>query len=1673
MSKITIRGAREHNLDNVDLSLPNSKLICFTGVSGSGKSSLAFDTIYAEGQRRYVESLSSYARQFLGQLPKPDVDQIFGLSPAISISQKTGAQNTRSTVGTVTEIADFLRVLYARVGTGYCPTCGRKIEAQTRLQILEHIKVVPEDVKITFLAPLARNQKGRCVEFLNSMRRNGYRRARIDGRFVSLDHEIELDRQARHSIDVVIDRVVQSDANYRRVTDAVDTALRLGRGRMIIILDQRDENDTSETQFKERNDALFDFDSDDPNFDPVDFNEGVSSGNKNNELYFSSDYACSHCGVSYERPSPQMFSFNNPQGMCPYCQGMGYSYTFDPDLLIPDKSRSFQQGCVVPIGKWQDLSSWKQHIYLGIATAIAEKHGLEPSDVLETAWDELDENVRRDWLWGVGNIPVSYSWKTAGNEHKWNGRFEGLIPKMEKQYHETTNRAQLEIMERFMATIPCSFCHGMRLNEQARAVRLETTSKAHIFAAKRELSLPEVAQLSITDAMEFFSGLKLTDSGQIIARELLKEINSRLGFLADVGLSYLCLGRPAPTLSGGEMQRIRLAGQIGGGLVGALYVLDEPSIGLHPRDNDRLISTLTKLRDLGNSIILVEHDEDAMLAADYLVDFGPGPGSRGGRVVASGTVAETLAAEPEESSTIRFLVGKDKIETPRERRKLDGPQLVVRGARHHNLKNIDVHIPLGGVVCITGVSGSGKSSLVNDILREALGRELNHAIGYPGEHDRIDGVEHLKKLISIDQTPIGRTPRSNPATYIKLFDDIRKLYSETPEARAKGFAPGRFSFNVPGGRCEACEGNGAIKVEMDFLADVWATCSVCGGARFNQDTRAVKFKGLSIDQVLDLEVEMALEIFENIPRIREKLETLRDVGLGYMKLGQPSPTLSGGEAQRVKLAKELAKKSYGKTIYLLDEPTTGLHFADIKTLLNVLHNFADLGNSVLIVEHNLDVIKTADWVIDLGPEGGEAGGRIVAQGTPEDIANCPESHTGRALKEYLERDRAKILDKLIEREHERQGAESRDASDDAIIIRGAREHNLQNVSLAIPRNKLTVCCGPSGSGKSSLAIDVAYAEGRRRYVESLSSYARQFIGQIQKPDVDQMIGISPAIAIEQKTTSRSTRSTVGTITEILDYLRVVFARLGTPYCPDCDLPVGAQSIDEIVARVMRVGGQDDCKLMIMAPITPESGESYARLWERLKAQGFARARVNGRVFTLDEPPELAPKSVYVIEAVVDRVQIKAAMDAKERKKLRGRVASSVETALEWGNKEVRIAIVDETRDERSWETKTLSQKLSCERCGRAFEALTPRHFSFNSPLGRCPQCEGRGVQVGFSSRSLIRDPKLSLLEGAISLWSDFESPTTLATMRALARGVGLPLDTPFERLDSRFRRIVLNGAGERWFDVLQRDLEIARTAKTPAERGAQLEASTNAKDPGNNVAYRFQYKGLYPSLEEAGRLAPVYRRRLEIQEDDCECSSCLGSRLRDDVAAVRFHSLTLDQICRTPLDELTYFFESLELNELEREVAGDLISEIVARLRFLVDVGVEYLTLSRSASTLSGGEAQRIRLASQIGSGLVGVLYVLDEPTIGLHPRDNNRLISAMKKLRDLGNTLLVVEHDQDVIESADFLVDFGPKAGAQGGLIVATGAPDEVRHNEASVTGAYLSGRESIPIPVNRRIMP
>jgi excinuclease ABC subunit A len=1633
LSDIVIRGAREHNLRDVDLTLPRNQLICLTGVSGSGKSSLAFDTLYAEGQRRYVESLSSFARHFLGQMPKPDVDFISGLSPSISISQKSTGHNPRSTVGTVTEIYDYLRVLFARVSQGFCPKCRQPITAQTREQIIARILQLASGTKFNILAPLIRAQKGEYKDLFVDLLKQGFVRARVDGTIVSLADAPKLDRQMRHDIEVVVDRLQMRGEVRSRLAEAVEVALKLGGGNLIVALEDAAVAPTIEMVPDPEAGAA------DPDGPPAD-SDGSENGQpkqrrargaaRPGDLLFSADYACLKCGLSFEPPSPQLFSFNSPQGMCSHCDGLGDMFSFDPELLIPDQLKSFKDGAIESIGKWKDLGRWKRHIYQGVADTIERAKDLDQGTMLETLWENLDPELQRIWLHGAGDTHVTYTWRGGNKPMKYGGKWDGVIPELLSKYRQSKSRMHQRMLEKFMHTAECPHCHGERLNPQARAARI-TTSCETFAPEARSLTLPEVCDLSIRDAQQFFGGLELDKTGQQIAGEVLKEIRGRLGFLMNVGLDYLSLSRTAPTLSGGESQRIRLAGQIGSGLVGVLYILDEPSIGLHPRDNDRLLETLHRLRDMGNTVVVVEHDEDTMWAADHLIDFGPGPGVRGGHVVATGPATEVVK-EPK-SVTGAFLSGAQKIAIPTQRHAPGDAWLKVIGATQNNLKNITAEIPLGCFVCVTGVSGSGKSSLVNDILVEALHRDLNQGNGDPGAFEKIEGLAHLDKLIAIDQSPIGRTPRSNPGTYIKVFDDIRDLYSQMPEAKRRGYKQGRFSFNVAGGRCEACEGNGATKLEMDFLADVWVTCPVCEGKRFNRETLQVKFKEKSIADVLEMDIQQALELFENVPHIRHKLQTLHDVGLDYLKIGQPSPTLSGGEAQRIKLAKELVKKSTGKTLYLLDEPTTGLHFADIKLLLDVLHNFVAAGNTVLVVEHNLDVIKTADWIIDLGPEGGAAGGEIITVGTPEQIAANPKSHTGCSLAPVLAGTQHG-LNRKHAADHARQ--EKRAVAQgyaDHISVQGAKQHNLKNVNATIARDKMTVFCGPSGSGKSSLAMDTIYAEGQRRYVESLSSYARQFVAQMQKPAVDHIEGLSPAIAIEQKNLGHSPRSTVGTVTEIYDYFRILMARLGTPHCPACNIAIGTQTGDQITDKILEE--PPGTKLYLMAPLAADVGQLYTTLWDEVRAAGYARVRIDGTTYSLDKPPDIDRRRKHDVEVVVDRIVVKP--------EYRSRIADSVEAALSLGRGVLHVAYQQDDAPEPKWRRVAHSQHLACHSCGRSFEPLTPHSFSFNSPLGWCPACEGLGTQTGANPAALLRDPKLTLAEGAVALWPDLAQPLAKAMLEAFCKETGVPLDVPYEQLNSRQRRTLLYGTGDAWFSV------------------------TAASDV---PAMRFQFKGLYPALEEASRLSPSLRNRLEQFVGEVDCHTCGGSRLRDDAGAARFRDLTIDDLTRLPLGDLQRVSHDWKLTARERKIAGEVLREIDNRVQFLNDVGLEYLALGRGAATLSNGEAQRIRLASQLGSGLCGVLYVLDEPTIGLHPRDNTRLLKALHKLRDLGNTLIVVEHDREVIENCDHVLDFGPQAGRHGGQVVADATPDKLGRKRGSVTGPYLTGRKAITIPANRR---
>ena len=1597
---IVVRGAREHNLRDVTVGLPRGRLVCLSGVSGSGKSSLAFDTLYAEGQRRYVESLSTFARQFLGQLPRPDVDAVTGLSPSISIAQKSAGTNPRSTVATMTEIHDFLRVLYARVGTAHCPECDAVLEAQPRDQIVERILAARNGEQVMILAPLVKEAKGEHRDLFTDLVRQGFTRARVDGKVCRVEDPPPLEKLLKHTIDVVVDRLTPAEATRSRVAEAVELALRTGGGQVIVARD----------------------------------------GDEPDDLILSSKYACVTCGVSYSTPEPQLFSFNSPQGACPTCDGLGDIYGIDPEKLITAADKSVKKGCMGVLGTFRDMPRWLRRLLNGVAAHAEKKRKWPAGTLLDTPWQDLSPLQKKIWLNGTGVEEIAIAWKRGRAERGAKTKFEGILAMLANRWRNAKSGIMRRMLEKLMSITPCHDCAGARLSRQARAVRI--TSRAAGARPRKsrrgppaeqgvhpsELSLDRLCALPIADARAFLSDLALDDTQAVIATELLKEIRSRLEFLDQVGLGYLALDRKAPTLSGGESQRIRLAAQIGSGLSGVLYVLDEPSIGLHARDNVKLLGALEQLRDKGNTVVVVEHDEDTIRAADWVVDFGPGPGKRGGEVVAEGTPDDVAASD--RSITGAFLAGRDAIDVPATRRKPTGKSLTLAGVRHNNLKGVDVEIPLGLFVCVTGVSGSGKSSLVGDVLEPELRRLLGSEAAIPGAFDAIRGADALDKVIVIDQSPIGRTPRSNPATYVKVWDDIRNLFTMLPEAKKRGWKAGRFSFNVAGGRCEACEGNGSTRLDMDFLADVWVTCEVCGGARFAKDTLEVRWKGKNVAELLNMEIGEARELFADAPDISRKLETLCDVGLDYLHLGQPSPTLSGGEAQRVKLSRELAKRSTGKTLYILDEPTTGLHMADVRQLITVLERLVDAGNTVLVVEHNLDVVKRADWVIDLGPEGGAGGGEIVAEGTPEQVAKVKESHTGQALVPVLEAAKARGDKKRPRRE--KAGAahtktailakvaeKSRDPGPPAIMIRGAAQHNLKQVDADIPRGAMTVCCGPSGSGKTSLAFDTLYAEGQRRYVESLSPYARQFVGQVPKPVFERIEGLSPAVAIEQRATGSTPRSTVGTLTEMYDYFRVLAARLGAMHCPDCSTPVGAQSVDQTVERLLE--HEPGTRLLLLAPTELRVGQTPESLFASLRAAGYVRVRIDGKTAHLDEKPTLDRKRKSRIEIVIDRV---AANPAE-----RSRLAQSVEAAFDAGGGTMLVARAIEGRDEPDWPVEVHSRKLACPSCGRGFKPLEPRQFSFNSPLGWCESCDGLGTRTGVEHASLVGDPSKSLAGGALDLWPSLAAPVGRVMLDALCKATGLPSNMPLADLSGIQQRVLFEGTGDKWIEA---------------------------------KGFAFQFKGLEAACEEAARLVTGLRSKVDAVMGEVPCSECGGSRLADVASAVTLWGRTLDVWCRMPLGRLQQELTAVSISDADKKIAGDLLRELQARVNFLVDVGLEYLDMARPAGSLSGGELQRIRLAAQVGSGLTGVLYVLDEPTIGLHPRDTHKLIRALGKLRDLGNTLVVVEHDRDVVNAADHALDFGPGSGREGGRIVAHATPVKLETTKQSVTGPYLRTRRA-----------
>ena len=1494
---IDIRGAREHNLRNIDIKLPKDNLIVFTGVSGSGKSSLAFDTVYAEGQRRYIESLSAYARQFLGQLEKPDVDFIGGLSPSISIDQKSGGNNPRSTVATITEIYDYLRVLFARVGTPHCLECGAPVGAQTAMAIIDQIVDLPQQARILILAPIVSGRRGEYREHLEDALKAGFVRARIDGQIYDLPAEIQLDRNQRHNIEIVVDRIVVKPDIRSRVAEAVETALRMGEGRLIVNIVKGEQGEE--------------------------------------DLLFGVDYTCVHCNISYEPPAPRNFSFNSPAGMCPTCKGLGTSTKMDPNLVVPDPTQSIWEGAIVFWGQLNTLQT--RHC----AESLAAHFGFS----LDTPWEQLSEEHQHAILYGTGKEQIPFVYRSRRNRrYEYQAAFEGVIPPEERKYFQASSELVKRYYGKYMVSGTCLDCNGTRLKPEVKAVTIN------------DKSILDVVEMAVGDCFKFFEKLELPEREAFIATDLLKEIQGRLWFLMNVGLHYLTLDRTAPTLSGGESQRIRLASQIGAGLRGVVYVLDEPSIGLHPRDNQHLLTTLKHLRDQGNTVIVVEHDEDTMWAGDMIVDFGPGPGIKGGEIAAIGTPQEI--AKDSTSLTAQYLRGEQQIDIPTERRATSNQWIEVCGARHNNLKNVDVRVPLGVFTCVTGVSGSGKSSLINDILYEALARDLMKAHAQPGEYDLIRAIateeksstdqtqcvssspidEIIDKVIDIDQSPIGRTPRSNPATYTKVFDQIRALYAEMTDAKLRGYKPGRFSFNVKGGRCEACEGNGSKRIEMHFIADVWVKCNICQGKRYNDETLQVEYRGANISDVLNMDVQEALKHFANVPKVAKILQTLHDVGLDYIKLGQPAPTLSGGEAQRIKLARELAKRSTGKTLYILDEPTTGLHFDDVKKLLEVLHQLVDVGNTVTVIEHNLEVVKTADYLIDLGPEGGEEGGYVVATGTPEEVAAVEESYTGIALQPVLEPRRleAPAVDGIQDATHStphilQEPTTSYELANDNegeyISVHGAHEHNLKHVNVDIPHRKFTTFTGVSGSGKSSLALDTIYAEGQRRYVESLSAYARQFLGQLEKPKVEKIEGLSPAIAIEQKAPSKNPRSTVGTVTEIYDYLRVLYARIGTAHCTQCGSEISVQSVQQIVDKIVALAS--GARLYVLSPLVLRPNEDYPDAFQRLQRDGYARVEIDGEVHPIDRAPKIGKSIRHDVKIVVDRL----ALEPDER----GRLAEAVETATQQSGGTVAVGVINAGKRAGGRSEIThhvFSEHFACVPCGLSFPELTPRHFSFNSSIGQCPACEGIGT-------------------------------------------IGHQLHT---------------------------------------------------------------------------------------------CQECEGTRIQPLARGVTLGGETIAELTAMPIGRTADFFGHLDLLTHQMEIGGTLLKEIQQRLRFLVDIGLHYLTLDRPAPSLSGGEMQRIRLASQLGSGLTGVTYILDEPSIGLHQRDQERLLNALKGLRDLGNSVLVVEHDLETMLASDHILDFGPRAGKFGGEIVAAGSPTEIQQSEKSLTGGYLTGKLKIEVPPQRR---
>ena len=1416
---IVVRGARQNNLKGFDLRLPVNRFTAVTGVSGSGKSSLAFQTLYAEGQRRYAETFSPYIRQFLDRMDKPQVDAIEAIPPAIAIDQTNPVRTSRSTVGTMTEINDYLKLLWAREAVLHCRGCGRPVVRDTAESIFARLADVAggRSVLITFAVEVPRSLGREMVA--EALAKQGFGRVLVGGTVVKLAEEPRALEEGKTAT-VVYDRTRFSPSRRARIIESLEGALHFGRGKVGVVV------------------------------------EGARA------LRFSSALHCPECDIAYDDPVPNLFSFNSPIGACPTCRGFGRTIEIDPALVVPNPSLSIKQDTIKPwVGK-----AFRQGYRDTVA--FCRRHGI----AVDVPWRKLSDEQRR------------MIWEGADDFYGVKGLFDWLETKTYKMHVRV-------YLSKFRAYSTCRTCGGRRLNDTALLYRLDGQS------------LSDVWVMPIERSLDFFSALMRTRVDDEATALLLGEVRSRLEYLVDVGLGYLTLDRQSRTLSGGEVERVGLTTALGSRLVNALYVLDEPSIGLHPRDVGRLVGVLRRITDAGNTVVVVEHDAGVIRAADNVVDLGPGPGERGGRVVFHGPVEKLLTSK--RSLTGKYLSGAREVPLPDVRRPVavaGAKKLVVRGATAHNLKDLDVEIPLERLVCVTGVSGSGKSTLVEDVLYRALARLKGTSTAEPGAHGRIEGDKHVGEVALVDQSPIGRTPRAVPATYMGAFKFVREALASTAEARRRGYGPGAFSFNVAGGRCESCRGAGFLTIEMQFLSDVYVPCPDCEGKRFGPELLDVRCDGKNVSEILEMTVAEALGFFDDY-HILMALDPLVEVGLGYLRLGQPITTLSGGEAQRLKLAARLRTEQWKHSLFLFDEPTTGLHPDDVSTLMATLQKLVRFRHSVVVIEHNLDVIKCADWIIDLGPEGGEHGGEIVCAGTPEKVARCKASHTGRHLRAVLGGRTVPVREKapaLV-------GHPSRDGS---IRINGAREHNLRQLSVEIPRDKLVVVTGVSGSGKSTLAYDVLFAEGQRRYLDCLSAYVRQYIEQLTRPDVDLIEGIPPTVAVEQRLSRGGAKSTVATITEIYHYLRLLFARFGTQYCPECGVAVEPQSPHAIVRRIL--DENPGRRVTFLAPLVRARKGYHTDVAKWAARHGIEALRIDGEVMHTDRAMRLTRYVEHDIDAVVGQLKATPA----KRKAL----ARLTDLALEYGGGAFLLKS-GRRRD------RTFSTQRTCPSCSRGFEELDPRMFSFNSRHGWCTECEGAGVLLYEEKR-------------------------------------------------------------EEFWDA---------------------------------------------------------------------CDVCDGARLNPTSLAVRLGRRSIAQIAALPVGRAGDALAKLRFGGHGEAVARGLVDEMRARLEFLGLVGVPYLGLDRAANTLSGGEAQRVRLAAQLGSNLRGVCYILDEPTIGLHPRDTTNLIRTLRRLRDRGNTVVVVEHDDHTIRSADHVIDLGPGAGRHGGEVIAAGPVSRLLRSKRSATARYL----------------